>query len=226
MPCPYLPGRIERRVVCELVGQDALNLYHRLSLAGFRRGHSIAYSPACPDCSACVSVRVIVNDFLPSRSQRRVLRRNSKVTAMEVPPRATEEQFTLFSAYQGVRHKGGEMEKMDFGDYQALVEDSPVRTALIEFRDSANALAGACIFDLVGDGISAVYSFFNPHSPRQCMGTYMILWLIERARRLNLDYVYLGFWIEDCQKMAYKTDFQPLEGYSPEGWKMLSFQAC
>ncbi len=220
MPCPYLPGRVERRIVSELVGGDASAFHHRLSLAGFRRGHSIVYSPACPDCTACVSVRAVVERFVPSRSQRRILRRNSEINATETPACATEEQFALFSAYQSVRHKGGEMEKMDFSDYKALVEDSPVNTGLIEFRDSGHTLVGACIFDFVGDGISAVYSFFAPLS-RQCLGTYMVLWLIERVKNLNLDYLYLGFWIADCQKMAYKADFQPLEGYYPEGWKRL-----
>ncbi len=222
LPCPYIPGKMERRVVSELVGRDASILHYGLSMAGFRRSHSIAYAPACPDCTACVAVRVVVGDFIPSRSQRRVRNRNREIQVMELPARATEEQFTLFGKYQSSRHDGGDMEKMDFQDYLAMVEDTPVETVLVEFRDGGGDLIGVCLSDFVVDGMSAVYSFFDPTLHRQSLGTFMIMWLIEKARGLNLENLYLGFWIADCSKMEYKKYFQPLQGHTPEGWRTLN----
>lgn len=221
LPCPYLPGRIERRVVTELVGRDADKLHEQLSLAGFRRSHGICYAPACPGCNACVAVRIVVDGNRRSRSQRRVWNQNDDIRAEEWDPVATNEQFSLFAAYQRSRHGDGDMAKMDFLDYQALVEETPVETKLIEFRDGADRLVGACLTDVLGDGLSAVYSFFEPEEPKRSFGTYMILWLIERARELGLPYVYLGFWIDGCDKMSYKAKFQPLEVITPSGWQPL-----
>ncbi|MGZ8409872.1 MAG: arginyltransferase [Hyphomicrobium sp.] len=224
IPCPYLPGRMERRLVAELGTTDAAAFHDTLSQAGFRRSHRFAYVPVCRDCSACATVRIVVEGFRPSRTQRRLIGRNADLTASDTPPRATAEQYELFRAYQSGRHSGGEMARMDFFDYQALVEDTPVDTSVAEFRDPQGHLVAACITDRVADGFSAVYSFFRPDMPQRGLGSYMIMWLVERARELQLPHVYLGFWVADCQKMAYKIRFQPLEAYTPEGWKPLRLE--
>jgi len=225
LPCPYLPGRMERRVVTELVGRDAAALHDRLSLAGFRRSHNIAYAPACPGCQACVAVRVQVERFRPSRSQRRVWNRNRTVNAVEMVPNATGEQYDIFAAYQESRHNGGDMAKMEYLDYQALVEETPVDTSLVEFRDADRRLIAACLMDRVENGLSAVYSFFKPELGRFSLGTYMILWMVARARELGLAYVYLGYWIGGCAKMSYKAQFRPLEARTPNGWQLLAADA-
>ncbi len=221
LPCPYLPERMERRVVTELIGRDAVELHEQLSLAGFRRSHGIAYVPACTGCDACKAVRVLAKRFRPTRSHRRVWKRNTDITAETRGALATHEQFQLFSAYQRGRHGDGDMSKMDFFDYQGLVEDTSVETQLIEFRDGGGALVGACLTDRMANGLSAVYSFFDPSQEGRSLGTFMILWLIYEAKRSGLDFAYLGFWIPDCGKMAYKIRFQPMEIRTNKGWVAL-----
>ncbi|MCK5777958.1 MAG: arginyltransferase [Rhodospirillales bacterium] len=218
LPCPYIEGRIERRVVTELVGRDANALHDQLSMAGFRRSHGICYVPACPTCDACVAVRVVVDDFKPGKSFKRILKRNADLTAEIVEPIATHEQYALFSDYQRARHQGGDMSKMDFLDYQALIEDTPVNTFVVEFRKPSGTLAGACLVDRLSDGLSAVYSFFDEAETERGLGTYMILWLIDEAYGQELPYMYLGFWIDGCSNMSYKARFKPLERITPEGW--------
>lgn len=218
LPCPYIEGRIERRVVTELVGRDANALHDQLSMAGFRRSHGICYVPACPTCDACVAVRVVVDDFKPGKSFKRILKRNADLTAEIVEPVATHEQYALFSDYQRARHQGGDMSKMDFLDYQALIEDTPVNTFVVEFRKPSGTLAAACLVDRLSDGLSAVYSFFDEAETERGLGTYMILWLIDEAYGQELPYMYLGFWIDGCSNMSYKARFKPLERITPEGW--------
>ena len=222
LSCPYLDNRVERRVVTELIGRDADHMNDTLSRAGYRRSHGVAYAPICRDCNACLAVRVPVDEFSPSRSQRRVWKLNQPLDATEHPPVATAEQFELFALYQESRHGDGDMAKMDFHDYRALVEDTPVRTYLVEYRDAHRRLVAACLLDRLGDGLSAIYSFFDPKLYRHSLGTHMILWMIEHARSLALPYVYLGYWIAESPKMSYKAAFRPLEAYSPEGWRQLS----
>ncbi|MFQ5765298.1 MAG: arginyltransferase [Rhodospirillales bacterium] len=222
LSCPYLPNRVERRVVTEIVGRDAAALHDRLTLAGFRRSHNIAYAPACPTCQACQAVRILAGEFRPSRSQRRIWRRNLGLTVFETEPHATNEQFAVFSAYQDSRHTDGDMARMDFQDYQALIEDTPVDTNLVEFRDPESGLVAACLVDRVENGLSAVYSFFSPDLAKRSLGTHMILWMVKRAKSLGLSHVYLGFWIAGCSKMSYKSMFQPLEARTPEGWRLLT----
>lgn len=139
-----------------------------------------------------------------------------------VPAAATLEQYELFASYQKSRHRSGDMAKMDYFDYQALVEDSPVETALAEFRDEAGRLAGVCLTDVLGDGLSAVYSFFTADEEQRSLGTFMVLWLIEHARAMGLPYVYLGYWIAECAKMSYKIRFRPVEIRTPSGWRALN----
>ncbi|MBO6520794.1 MAG: arginyltransferase [Rhodospirillales bacterium] len=221
LPCPYIAGRVERRVVTELVGRDANALHDQLSMAGFRRSHGICYVPACPSCDACVAVRVVVDEYKPGKSFKRILKRNSDLTAEIVEPVATHEQYALFHDYQRSRHQGGDMSKMDFLDYQALIEDTPVSTFVVEFRKPSGTLAAACLVDRLSDGLSAVYSFFDEADTERSLGTYMILWLIEEAYGQELPYMYLGFWIDGCSNMSYKARFKPLERITPDGWERM-----
>jgi len=222
LPCPYISGQVERRVVTELVGRNAAVLHDQLSLAGFRRSHGIVYAPACPFCQACKAVRVLVNDFKASKSQRRIWNRNLDLQVEKVPPVATHEQYQIFDSYQKTRHSGGDMAKMDFFEYQALVEETPVQTYISEFRDGDGVLLGAMLTDEVENGLSAVYSFFNPDSESRSLGTEMILWLVHEAKSQEIDFVYLGYWVENSSKMAYKANFQPLEMRTTEGWRALT----
>ncbi len=221
LPCPYLPGRTERKIVTELSGTEAEALHERLSRAGFRRSHNIAYAPVCPGCQACVPIRVVSEEFTPDRTQRRILRANADLTVSEMPARATAEQFTLFQRYQKNRHADGDMAAMGYYDYRAMIEDTPISTGILEFRDAQDRLLGACLTDWLADGLSAVYSFFDPDEDKRSLGTFAVLWLIGRARLLGLPYVYLGYWVPESRKMAYKARFRPSEILMSGAWHRL-----
>lgn len=225
LPCPYLPGRTERKIVTELTGPEAEALHDRLSRAGFRRSHNIAYSPVCPGCNACIPIRIMVGAFEPNRVQRKIEKLNLDITAFEAPARATAEQFALFQRYQQARHAEGDMAAMGFYDYRAMVEDTPITTGVVEFRDPRDRLAGACLTDWLSDGLSAVYSFYDPAEQRRSLGTWAILWLVQRARRLGLPYVYLGYWVPESRKMAYKSRFRPSEVLAGGTWRVLCDEA-
>jgi arginyl-tRNA--protein-N-Asp/Glu arginylyltransferase len=220
--CPYLPDRIERKLITELAGRDAKQFYDDLCRAGFRRSHHLAYRPSCAGCASCVPVRVAATAFQPTRSTRRIARVNADLAGYETAPRATGEQYRLFARYERSRHAHSEMAAMTFGDYRAMVEDSPIDTRLVEFRDPDGTLAGACLIDALDDGYSAVYSFFDPEAAKRSLGTYMVLWLILHARANALPYVYLGYWVAASDKMSYKTRFRPLEALGEHGWETLS----
>lgn len=221
LPCPYVAGRTERKVVTEISGPGTEALHDRLSRAGFRRSHNIAYAPVCPSCQACIPIRVPIATFQPGRTLLRIARANAAVEAFVVAPRATAEQFQLFQRYQQARHGGGDMASMSFYDYRAMVEDTPVETFIVEFRDPDTRLISACLTDRLGDGLSAVYSFYAPGIDKRSMGTHAILWLIERARALGLPYVYLGYWVPESRKMAYKARFRPAEILVSGTWRTM-----
>ena len=218
LPCPYLDGQIERKVVTELSGPNAEGLYERLSRAGFRRSHNLAYRPACPSCNACVPVRIAATDFEMTKSFRRVMGANADLSADDIDANATVEQFRLFSSYQRARHEGGDMSGMAFNDYRSMVEDTPVASRSVEFRDDKGTLLAVMLMDRMEDSLSAVYSFFDGGQTRRSLGTYMILWMVQRARAFGLPYVYLGYWIDGSNKMAYKARFRPLEALGADGW--------
>jgi len=218
VPCPYVGGRIERKLIVELAGRGAVELYDELSRAGFRRSHGFAYRPACPTCRGCVPVRIAVGQFAHSRSTRRVRNLNRDIPGRFVAARATPEQFHLFTAYQRSRHRDSDMAALSYGDYRSMVEDSAVRTALVEFRAPDGTLAAASLLDRLDDGYSAVYSFFDPARDKQSLGTWTILWLVEECRRQGLPYAYLGYWIGESPKMAYKARFPAIEHLSAAGW--------
>ena len=219
LPCPYLPGRQERKLITDLSGSDAEAVHADLSRAGFRRSHMFAYRPACRGCDACVPVRVDATRHTPSKSQRRIERRNTDLTVAVQPARASDEQYTVFSRYLAARHGDGEMADMGREDYRDMVEQSAVSTRLAEFRDPGGALLAACIFDLLDDGTSAVYTFFDPASATRSLGTQTVLWLIDATARWGGRYVYLGYWVAGSQKMAYKSRFNALERLTPSGWQ-------
>jgi arginyl-tRNA--protein-N-Asp/Glu arginylyltransferase len=222
LPCPYVAGRTERKVVTEITGPDAEAVHDRLSRAGFRRSHNIAYAPVCPSCQSCVPIRIPVADFRPDRTLRKIAKANAGVSVFDVPARATAEQFQLFQRYQQMRHGDGDMATMSFYDYRAMVEDTPIETFIAEFRDPDDRLVGACLTDKLGDGLSAVYSYFAPGLEKRSIGTYTILWLIERTRALGLPYVYLGYWVPESRKMAYKARFRPSEILMGGSWRVLT----
>ena len=205
LSCPYLAGRVERRVVVELAGRDAVSFHDKLSASGYRRSYGIAYAPVCAGCNECRAVRIRAAEFQPSRAQRRNLKRNRDLALTLHDPTATEEQYLLFNAYQRRRHGGGEMAKMDMIDYQALIEETPLDTIIAEARDQSGVLVGVCLIDRLADGLSAVYSFFDPTHSDRGLGTYLILWTIEQARADARQYVYLGYWVAGSPKMAYKS---------------------
>jgi len=230
--CPYLPGKYERKVFTHLVGEKAAALNDILTQGGFRRSQNIAYRPACEGCRACVSVRVVVDAFRPSRSFRRILRRNADLIGNEVPPQPSADQYALFRDYLDARHAHGGMAEMSVLDYAMMVEDTHVETRLVEYRrrgpDTAmtgrgrGPLLAVALTDILSDGLSMVYSFYDPTQEDRSLGTYMILDHIERARRAGLPYVYLGYWVNGSRKMGYKIRFQPQEHLTGIGWTRVS----
>lgn len=218
-PCPYLPGKTERKVFTELSGPHAAELNDALGRIGFRRSQNVAYRPSCANCTACVSVRVIASEFRANASQRKLIRRNADLTVSACKPWTTEEQFDLLRRYLAARHPGGGMAEMDDLDFADMVEQTPVNTYIIEYRDPAGRLVGACLSDQQSDGLSMIYSFFDTETDgRAGLGTYIILDHISRAAQSGLPYVYLGYWVNGSARMQYKTRFQPLERLGAGGW--------
>jgi arginine-tRNA-protein transferase len=211
-------------VFTELAGHHAGELNDALGRIGFRRSQAVAYRPSCLDCSACVSVRVVTGEFQPSGTQRRMLKRHADLEVTACKPWATEEQYELLRRYLKQRHPDGGMVGMDESDFADMIEQSPVKTYVIEYREPAvdgkqGRLVGACLTDQQGDGLSMIYSFFEPDDAgRPGLGTYIILDHIVRAGRAGLPYVYLGYWVESSRRMAYKSRFRPLEKLGPNGW--------
>jgi arginyl-tRNA--protein-N-Asp/Glu arginylyltransferase len=228
-PCPYLPGRKERKLFTHLTQDKPAILVDSLLKGGFRRSQNIAYMPYCEECSACVSVRVLADEFKPDKSMQRVTRRNGDVVAFRNGARPTSEQYSLFRGYIDARHSDGGMADMSVLDYAMMVEDSVIDTQITEYRlrpDNGSVvppdkwpLIGEALCDYLGDGISMVYSFFEPDYEDRSLGTLMILETLEQAKRLGLAYVYLGYWIEGSRKMSYKARFRPQERLSSRGWE-------
>jgi arginyl-tRNA--protein-N-Asp/Glu arginylyltransferase len=227
-PCPYLPGRQERKVFTELNGPHAGELNDALGRIGFRRSQSVAYRPSCAGCTACVSVRVVASDFVANGTQRKLIKRHSDVEVTACRPWATDEQFQLLRRYLAQRHPGGGMAGMDEGDYADMVEHSPVNSFIVEYREPAQdgrpgRLLGACLTDQQADGLSMIYSFFDSEvEGRPGLGNFIIMDHILRARAAALPYVYLGYWVKGSARMEYKTRYRPLEVLGPQGWSVLA----
>ena len=228
-PCPYLEGRMERKLFTALQGENAEKLNDALSKQGFRRSQNVLYRPSCAECSACLSARIDVSAFAPSKSQKRVLRRNAAMVRRASSPWATEEQYALFRDYLDSRHAKGGMADMDLFEFAAMVEETPIRSRLIEYshpdEDDDGARGGlraVSLTDVLDDGLSMVYSFFAPERSRDSLGTYVILDHVEIARSMGLPYVYLGYWVPGSPKMGYKAKFQGLEIYHGGEWQKLT----
>jgi arginyl-tRNA--protein-N-Asp/Glu arginylyltransferase len=225
-PCPYLGGREERKVFTHLVGERAPELNNILTQGGFRRSQSIAYRPACEGCRSCVSVRVVAKDFRPTQSMRRIARRNADIASEMRIAVPTSEQYAIFRAYLDSRHRDGGMADMTVLDYAMMVEDSHIETRIIEYRRrttdaphrAGGDLVAIALTDVLGDGLSMVYSFFEPDEAARSLGTFMVLDHIARAQRMGLSYVYLGYWVRGSRKMDYKSRFLPQERLMPDGW--------
>jgi arginine-tRNA-protein transferase len=217
-PCPYLAGLFERKVFTHLIGQDARPLNDTLSQGGFRRSQNIAYRPACDGCGACVSVRVPSDQFIWSKSFRRNWATNADLDSTVVPAKATSEQYSLFRGYIDARHSTGGMADMTVLDFAAMVDESFVDTRITEYRVSGGSLVAAVLFDVLDDGLSLIYSFFDPELSSRGLGTYVILDSIRSAQRMGLSYVYLGYWVKGSGKMAYKGRFLPQERLMRDGW--------
>jgi leucyl-tRNA---protein transferase len=223
-PCPYLPGKVERKIFTELTGAHATDLNDILSKIGFRRSQGVAYRPNCLSCSACVSVRVLAQEFMPNATQRKLIRRNADLEITACRPWSTQEQFDLLNRYLEARHPTGGMAGMDDTDYADMVEQTSVNSHIIEYREPSingvpGQLVGACLTDQQDDGLSMVYSFFEPdEKKRPAMGSFIILDHIIRAGRAGLPHVYLGYWVNGAKRMQYKISFRPIERLGPRGW--------
>ncbi|MGY8986008.1 MAG: arginyltransferase [Sphingomonadales bacterium] len=226
-PCPYLPNKQERKVFTDLSGPDASELNESLGKVGFRRSQSVAYRPACEGCSACVSVRVVSLDFIHNKSQRKIWRQNKDLEVEVINAFATEEQFTLLKKYITIRHSEGGMAEMDEFEYSEMIDSSPVHTTIVEYREPQleknnsrpGKLIGTALTDVLSDGLSMIYSFFDPECDRKSLGTYIILDHIARAKAQYLPHIYLGYWVKGSPKMDYKEKFQPLERLGQGGWE-------
>lgn len=219
-PCPYLPGRIERKLFARLGGTDAAEINSRLSQAGFRRSHDIIYKPACPGCNACVPVRIPVKQFKAAGTLRRLIKRGEALRLHEAVPTPSRQQYELFLDYEASRHADSDMARMSYEDYTAMLVEGQADTVMLELYTPEGQLVGVMLADRLNDGWSAVYSFYSsaPELQRYSLGTLLILKLVEHARALGHDYVYLGYWVNNSRKMAYKSRFQPLEQLGSTGW--------
>ena len=218
--CSYLPDRQARSQVAtpaHLIDSEA---YSQLIRAGFRRSGQFTYRPLCERCRDCVPARVRAAEFVANRSQRRCMLRNMQLEARFLPLNFSEAHYALYRKYQSNRHAGGGMDKDGPDQYTQFLLSSNVDSVLVEFRDEGE-LVMVSVIDQVEDGISAVYTFFDPEREKDSLGTYGVLWQIDLARRLELPYVYLGYWIAATNKMAYKKQYQPMEGLVDGRWQQL-----
>ncbi len=226
-PCPYLPGRMERKLFTALQGDHAEKLNDALSKQGFRRSQNVLYRPSCAECQACLSARIRVADFVPTRSQRRAQRRNRHLRREPTSPWATEEQYLLFRRYLDGRHADGGMADMDIFEFAAMIEETPVRSRVIEYTadpppgSRRRPLVAVCLTDILDDGVSMVYSFYDPALERASLGTFVILDHIEMALEAGLPYVYLGYWVPGSRKMGYKARFGAIEIFKGGVWQDL-----
>ena len=227
-PCSYLPNRQARSQVATPAFLISAQVYSELVLHGFRRSGTYTYRPHCDGCHACIPLRVMAKQFTPNRSQRRAWKQHCNLETSLHPLLDNPEHYELYTRYQHARHPDGCMDNDDREAYQNFLLQSHVDTMLVEFRepfdharDRQGALRMVSVIDLLGDGLSSVYTFYDPDLPRARLGVYNVLWQIELCRKLNLDFIYLGYWIEHSRKMAYKTNYQPTQGLIGGIWQTI-----
>ena len=218
--CTYLPDQQARSQVASPSFLITSEVYSKLVQQGFRRSGTFTYRPHCGACQACVPVRVTVADFAPSRTQRRTWQRHQSLHATLQGLEDQEEYFKLYQHYQNARHPSGSIKNDDLTQYQNFLLQSQVNTMQVEFRDN-DELRMVSIVDLLEDGLSAVYTYYKTDVPQASFGVYNVLWQIELCRKLGLDYLYLGYWIKNSEKMAYKKNFQPQQGLTQGEWRTL-----
>jgi len=219
--CSYLPDREARTVFLDPEHPVSAPLYSRLVTAGFRRSGEHLYRPGCELCSACISCRVRVREFTHNKRFARLWKRNQDLHSQPVESPDTPELFALYCRYISQRHPDGDMFPPTLEQYRGFIAARATTARFHVFRHESRAVA-LCVLDELDHGISAMYTFFDPDLAARSLGTYIILWQIEKARRLNLPYLYLGYWIKDCEKMRYKTDFRPLELLIGTKWLLLN----
>ncbi len=222
--CPYLEGKQERKIFTALQGNKAQEHHDILSKQGFRRSQNVIYRPNCDACNACMSSRINVADFTISKSQKRILNKNQDLLRSVNSSWATEDQYHLFKKYLTSRHSDGGMADMDVFEFAAMIEETPVKTRMIEYHFATSepkesSLQATCLTDVVDDGLSMVYSFFDPKLSDRSLGTHIILDHIRIAQEMGLPYVYLGFWVQGSRKMDYKARFSGLEIFQDNVWK-------
>jgi len=220
-PCPYLPGRLERKIFTQLDPIDGPHLNNYLTHAGFRRSQNVIYRPACESCRECRSLRVPVDEFEPTKRFRRILNKNADLKIETKPAIATDEQFALLKTYLNARHLTGGMADMDYDRYEMMVEDCASETDITEYRRNDGALIAAVLIDKLTDGLSMVYSYFDPTEDKRSLGNFMILNQIQQCQTLTLPHLYLGYWVPNSPKMHYKSLFRPSEVLTHRGWTLL-----
>lgn len=218
--CGYLEGRQAQSLIAAPHHLIDRRVYSELIRLGFRRSGKFAYRPHCENCTACVPVRLPVAAFHPSRSQRRAWKHHAGLSVEVSDLHYAEEHFLLYRNYQRARHAGSGMDSDGVEQYRNFLAQSNVDTVLVEFRDNG-VLRMVSVVDCVHDGLSAVYTFYDCNVPATSFGTYSIMWLVEWCRRLHLPHLYLGYWIAESRKMAYKKSFQPLEALVEGVWQPL-----
>ena len=220
--CPYVKGKSERKLFTALYGRNSEKLNNNLSLQGFRRSQKVLYRPLCANCSACLSIRVNAKDFATSKSQRRVLLKNRSIKCEEKKPEATDEQYSIFKSYLKSRHLHGGMSDMDALEFSSMIEETNVHTKVFEYRLTndkvKDKLLAISLTDQNSDGLSMVYSFFDPAYKSLSLGKFMILDHIELTKKLGLHFLYLGYWIRENDKMGYKSEYKPAEVFYFDKW--------